>query len=155
MTEYYEVYLARFNLAIQDPDLPAPRYHTTIFVKTATNNDGTEHQVTGDITSATGMTYFPQERSSPEYSQTIHSFEKLGVTPASRHPADWERVLRSLPAPPQQKAFNIRTMKTEPFKTLDPLVFYEPGESRRPLVKCTEWALERALPVLRANGLIV
>jgi hypothetical protein len=73
----------------------------------------------------------------------------------SKHPADWDRVLRSVPAPPQQKAFNIKKMKTEPFKTQSPLTFYEPGEPRRPLVKCTEWTLERALPALRANGLII
>ncbi|KAJ6019005.1 hypothetical protein N7522_001072 [Penicillium canescens] len=155
MSGYYEVYLARYNLAIQDPDMPGPRFHTTIFVKTAADKSGILHHVTGDITSANGMVYIPQPRHSPEYSQSFHSLEKLGVTPMSKHPADWDRVLRSVPAPPQQKAFNIKTMKTEPFKTQSPLTFYEPGEPRRPLVKCTEWTLERALPALRANGLII
>lgn len=155
MSGYYEVYLVRYSLAMQDPDMPGPRFHTTIFVKTAADKSGVLHHVTGDITSANGMTYYPQQRRSPEYSQTFHSLEKLGVTPVSKHPVDWERVLRSVPAPPQQKAFNIKTMKTEPFKTQAPLTFYEPGEPRRPLVKCTEWTLERALPALRENGLII
>ncbi|KAI2896001.1 hypothetical protein CBS63078_8340 [Aspergillus niger] len=155
MSGYYEVYLARYSLAMPDPDMPGPRFHTTIFVKTAADKSGILHHVTGDITSPNGMTYTPQQRHSPEYSQTFHSLEKLGVTPASKHPDDWVKVLRSVPAPPQQKAFNIKTMKTEPFKSQSPLTFYEPGEPRRPLVKCTEWTLERALPALKTNGLII
>ncbi|KAB8213011.1 hypothetical protein BDV33DRAFT_185658 [Aspergillus novoparasiticus] len=155
MSGYYEVYLARYSLAMPDPDMPGPRFHTTIFVKTAADKSGILHHVTGDITSPNGMKYTPQQRHSPEYSQTFHSLEKLGVTPVSKHPDDWVKVLRGVPAPPQQKAFNIKTMKTEPFKSLSPLTFYEPGEPRRPLVKCTEWTLERALPALKAEGLIV
>lgn len=154
MSKYYEVYLARYTLAMQDPDVPGARFHTTLFVRTGAA-DGTLHHVTGDITSARGMTYTPQTGRVPEHSRTFHSLTKLGVTPASKHSADWKRVLRSVPPPPQQKAFNTQTMKTEPFKTRNPLTFYEPGEPRRPLVKCTEWVVERALPALRANGLII
>lgn len=155
MSEYYEVYLVRHTLAMPDPDVPGPRFHTSIFVKTAADKSGIQYHVTGDITSANGMVYNPQPKGYPEDSQSFHSLEKLGVTPVSSHPADWDRVLGSVPAPHQQKAFNTKTMKTEPFKTKAPLAFYGPGEPRRPLIKCTEWTLERALPALRANGLII
>ncbi|KAJ5929211.1 hypothetical protein N7454_007059 [Penicillium verhagenii] len=155
MSGYYEVYLARYNLAMQDPDMPSPRFHTAIFVETGADKSGIQWHVTGDVTSANGMIYTPQPRQSPEYSRSLHSLDKLGITPMSKHPADWDRVLRRIPAPPQQKAFNIKTMKTEPFKTLAPLTFYEPGEPRRPLVKCTEWTLDLAIPALRANRLII
>ncbi|KAJ5934437.1 hypothetical protein N7466_003984 [Penicillium verhagenii] len=157
MSGYYEVYLARYNLAMQDPDMPGPgpRFHTAIFVQTAADKSGIQYHVTGDVTSAGGMIYTPQPRQSADYSGSLNSLDKLGVTPVSKHPADWDRVLRRIPTPPQQKAFNIKTMKTEPFKTQAPLTFYEPGEPRRPLVKCTEWILDRAIPALRANGLII
>jgi hypothetical protein len=100
MSGYYEVYLARYSLPMQDPDMLGPRFHTTIFVKTAADKSGVLHHVTGDIISANGMTYTPQQRRSPEHSQSFHSLEKLGVTPESKHPVDWERVLRNVPGPP-------------------------------------------------------
>ncbi|KAL2847054.1 hypothetical protein BJX68DRAFT_240171 [Aspergillus pseudodeflectus] len=153
--EYYDVFLARYTLAIQDPDTPGTRYHTGIFVVTSTHGSGVLHQVTGDVTSPGGMVYTPTSEPAPQESECFHSVEKLGVTPATRYPGDWEEVLRGIPPPPQQKAFNVRTMRTEPFKSREPLVFYEPGEERKALVKCTEWTLERALPALRAKGLIV
>jgi hypothetical protein len=46
-------------------------------------------------------------------------------------------------------------MRTEPFKALNPLTFYEQGEARRPLIKCTEWTNDRAIPALRANSLVI
>ncbi|KAL4876940.1 hypothetical protein BJY04DRAFT_222617 [Aspergillus karnatakaensis] len=152
MPTYHEVYLAEFPLAMQDPDMPQPRYHTTIFVKTNPDNTGTIHHVTGDVTSAAGMSYTPRPHDPLE---PLHSLERLGVTPAAAHPHEWEKLLSSLPTPLQQKAFNVKTMKTEPFKTKDPLTFYETGEERRPLVKCTEWVLERALPALKESGLLI
>lgn len=155
MYGYYEVYLARYTLTLKDPDTPGPRYHTAIFVKTTPDKSGILHHVRGDITSAHGMEYIPEPKEFPEDSHNFHSVEKLGVTPVSKHPEDWEKVLRGVKAPHQQKAFNRKTMKTEPFKTLIPLTFYEPGEPRNPLMKCTEWTLERAVPALRANGLII
>lgn len=66
----------------------------------------------------------------------------------------WEQVLLATPTPPKQKAFNIATMTTEPFKTLNPLTFYNPGEPRRPLMKCTEWTEQYAIPALLKAGLI-
>ncbi|KAL3451396.1 hypothetical protein BJX65DRAFT_267858 [Aspergillus insuetus] len=154
-SEYYPVFIARYTLAIQDPDTPGPRYHTGIFVATSSDGSGVLHQVTGDVTSPDGMVYTPTSEPAPQESEVFYSIEELGVTPAERYPGDWEEALRGIPPPPQQKAFNLQTMRTEPFKTRDPLVFYEPSEERRPLVKCTEWTLERALPALKAEGLIV
>ncbi|RJE23171.1 hypothetical protein PHISCL_04478 [Aspergillus sclerotialis] len=155
MTTHYEVFLTKFHLTIQDPDTPGPRHHTTIFVQTSSDGSGILHQVTGDITSPAGMSYTPTPSTAPEQSETFHSSQRLGTTPASTHPDEWYRLLENVPAPPQQKAFNVKTMKTEPFKMKDPLTFYEPGELRRPLVKCTEWTLEKALPALRENKLII
>ncbi|KAL4925341.1 uncharacterized protein BDV17DRAFT_294565 [Aspergillus undulatus] len=157
MPAYHEVYLVRYELSIQDPDLPSPRYHTAILVETGSlgTGTGTLHQVTGDITSEGGMYYFPQDKSEQDKVQQPRSMEYIGVTPASSYPAEWDRVLRSIPPPRQQKAFNVMTMRTQPFKTRNPLVFYEEGEVRRPLVKCTEWTLERAVPALRASGLLL
>jgi hypothetical protein len=155
MPEYYNVFLARYTLAIQDPDTPGTRYHTGIFVATSTNGSGVLHQVTGDVTSPGGMVYTPTSEPAPQDTECFYSVEKLGATPVEKYPEDWEEVLRAIPPPPQQKAFNVQTMRTEPFKTREPLVFYKEGEERRPLVKCTEWTLERALPALRAKGLIM
>ena len=151
----HEVYLTKFHLSMPDPDIPGPRHHTAIFVKTESDGSGILHQVTGDITTPNGMYYTQTPTTAPEQSEIFYSSEKLGTTPASKHPDEWVKLLESVPAPPQQKAFNVKTMKTEPFKTKDPLTFYEPGEQRRPLVKCTEWTVERAIPALREERLII
>jgi len=119
------------------------------------DGSGILHHVTGDITSSGGMHYAPTAREDPKRSQTFHSSQKLGVTPVSKHTIEWKRVLESLPTPPQQKAFNKQTMRTEPFKTKDPLTFYNPGEPKRPLMKCTEWTMEIAIPALMSHGLII
>ncbi|CAI6091438.1 unnamed protein product [Clonostachys chloroleuca] len=70
----------------------------------------------------------------------------------------WDSVLRSLPTPPQQKASNpSKQGRVEPFKEKigrHEFVFYEPGEERQPLWKCTEWVEDYAIPALHQNGLI-
>jgi hypothetical protein len=153
---YYPVYKLRFSLAMADPDMPQPRYHTTLFVETnQADESGFLHHVTGDITSSQGMRYERKPRSRPEDSATFYNKEFLGYTLANGYPTSFDNVLRNIPAPPQQKAFNPATMRTEPFKTLHPLTFYEQGEARRPLMKCTEWTNGRAIPALQAAGLIV
>ncbi|GJP94470.1 hypothetical protein CBS63078_9245 [Aspergillus niger] len=117
-----------------DPDLPSPRYHTAIFVETdPVTGSGTIHELTGDITSPEGMYYESKLALRPESIDNFFS--------------------RTLLAPPQQKAFNVKRMKTEPFQRLSPLEFYEEGEERRPLVKCTEWVVGKAIPALRKAGL--
>lgn len=169
MPSQYSVYLFRFKLALSDPDMPSPRYHTLLFVATEPEpgsepgtrrtGKGYTHEVTGDITSPQGMTY--TQTHVQEDLSTTESFlskELLGYTDAAAYLAgSWDRVLRNLPRPPQQKAFNRVTMRTEPFKSLEPLVFYRPDEGRevrRPLWKCTEWTLELAVLALRGSGLI-
>jgi hypothetical protein len=147
MSDYRQVFLVKFALPMQDPDLPSPRYHTTLFVETEPNGNGTIHQVTGDIASSASMHYAPTPSEPPERMPEFHTSQILGVTPVSKHPGEWQRALESILASPQQKAFNI--------KTKTPLMFYEPGEPRRRLVKCTEWTMERAIPELKKEGLIV
>lgn len=154
MPATYTVYLVRSNLSIVDPDMPAPRYHTAIFVETQPDGSGVLHEVNGDITSSEGMRYESKFQTNPEDSSTFYSKEALGVTDAARYPKSFDNVLHQIPPPPQQKAFNSRTNRTEPFKSKDPLTFYEIGEHRKPLFKCTEWVLDQALPNLRSAGLI-
>lgn len=57
--------------------------------------------------------------------------------------------------PKMYSYINIRTMKMEPFKTKDPVTFYGRGEPLEPLIKCTEWMMERAMPALKSSGLII
>ncbi|PWY96702.1 hypothetical protein BO94DRAFT_530080 [Aspergillus sclerotioniger CBS 115572] len=149
----YSVYLIKTHLAIQDPDLPSPRYHTTIFVETdPITGSGHIHEVDGDITSREGMHYHSRSAPRPETSDTFFSRTLLGHTPAAGYPETWDTVLKAVPPPPQQKAFNIKRMQTEPFKSLSPLVFYENGEERGPLMKCPEWVVDKAIPVLKEVG---
>lgn len=155
MSQMYTVWKLRFSLSLQDPDVPGVRYHTTIFVETdPTGHSGDIHHVTGDITSQQGMHYEKKFRDDPRRSRTFNSREFLGYTDASTYPQSWQTLLARVPAPHQQKAFNTKTMRTEPFKSLNPLTFYEPGEARPPLIKCTEWTEQRAIPSLQAAGLI-
>ncbi|PYH30546.1 uncharacterized protein BO87DRAFT_379665 [Aspergillus neoniger CBS 115656] len=152
---HYPVYIIRTHLAMPDPDLPSPRYHTAIFVETdPVTGSGTIHEVTGDITSPEGMHYETKLGARPESDENFFSRMLLRMTNAANYPDSWDKVRRELPAPPQQKAFNIKRMKTEPFKRLLPLEFYEDGEERRPLVKCTEWVADKAIPALRKAGLL-
>lgn len=140
---------------MQDPDLPSPRYHNLLFVQTNAEGpgSGTKHQVTGDI--VTGMYYESVPCADPETTESVHAKTLLGYTQASTYPEQWESVLRSIPPPPKQKAFNITTMKMEPVKLWDPLTFYAAGESRRSLEKCTEWTEQKAIPALVGRELIV
>lgn len=154
MAQQYRVYIVKSILTMLDLDLPQPRYHTAIFIETEANGSGYVHYVTGDITSVGGMSYEKQFSGLPEQSDTFHAKDLLGVTDASTYPSLWDDLLQQIPPPPRQKAFNLKTMRTEPFKAENPLIFYEPGKSRRSLVKCTEWTLERAVPALRSAGLI-
>lgn len=152
--QLYRVFKLKHNLAMQDPDMPSPRYHTVVFVETNASGpgSGTKHHVTGDI--VTGMSYVSELYDDPQKSDDLYSQELIGYTDASSHPHGWDGVLSRVPAPPKQKAFNIKAMKTEPVKAWNPLAFYEPGEPRRPLVKCTEWVEQQAIPILVSKGLL-
>lgn len=52
-----QVFLIRFYLAEQDPDVPGQHYHCSILVETEADGSGTLHHVTGDIGSRHGMQY--------------------------------------------------------------------------------------------------
>ncbi|EQK97766.1 hypothetical protein OCS_06522 [Ophiocordyceps sinensis CO18] len=154
-SQWYRVYKLRFNLAMQDPDMPIPRFHTQIFIETNAEGPGTgtKHHVIGDI--VTGMYYESKPCHNPDRSESLYSKELLGYTNASIYPQEFDKILSGIPAPPRQKAFNAKTMRTEPVKSWEPLTFYEPGEPRQPLVKCTEWTEQQAIPTLSSKGLIV
>ncbi|CAG8221639.1 unnamed protein product [Penicillium salamii] len=150
----YPVYKVKFKLSIQDPDMVSHRYHTILFVQSNEQGprSGIKHHVTGDI--VTGMHYEPAKIQDPETDENFFSKEFIGNTRALNFPKNWNDILKSLPAPPKQKAFNRDTMRTEPVKTWEPLTFYEADELRRPLIKCTEWIENQAVPVLINAGLI-
>lgn len=152
----YPVYKVKSNLAIQDPDMPQPRYHTIIFVETNFDGrrSGVKHHVTGDIVSGMHYETVHYDPNDPETSESIHSKELIGYTAISAYPHAWEEVLGRVPPPPKQKAFNIKTMRTEPVKCWDPLTFHEPRETRRQLMKCTEWTEQLAIPALERGGLL-
>lgn len=149
------VFKVKFKLAISDPDMPSPRYHTIVFVETnhLGPGSGIKHHVTGDI--VTGMRYESTPIQDPEQDDNLHSKELIGDASMVNYPHNWNNLLGMLPAPPKQKAFNIATMKTEPVKYWVPLTFYEPGEPRRPLMKCTEWIEMQAIPALIEKGFLV
>ncbi|KKP07305.1 hypothetical protein THAR02_00629 [Trichoderma harzianum] len=150
--QWYPVYKLKFTLAVQDPDMPQPRYHTVVFVETDVDGGGTKFHVIGDITSS--ISYESTTFHIEENSQPLHSKELLGYTKTVNFKQEWDSILKSLPPPPKQKAFNIETMKTETVKEWDPLTFYNPGEYRKPLIKCTEWTEKQAIPALLKAGLI-
>ncbi|KAJ5332899.1 hypothetical protein MYU51_008861 [Penicillium brevicompactum] len=153
-SQRYPVYKVKFKLSIQDPDMPSPRYHTILFVETNERGPrtGIKHHVTGDI--VTGMRYEPTIIDDPQSDENLFSKELIGHTQALNYPKSWNDILKSLPVPPKQKAFNCKTMKTEPVKTWEPLIFYGAGERRRPLVKCTEWIENQAVPMLINAGIL-
>lgn len=150
----YRVYKVQFPLTMKDPDItdPAPRYHNIIWVETVPGKNGIKHHVTGDLVK--GMYYEGVAYHHPSNSKTKPAaFDCLGYTDKS--PAEWDAFIKkNVPAPPPQKAFNTKTMKTEPFKLANPLTFYAPGEPRKPLRKCTEWTNQDAIPKLKAAGYI-
>jgi len=112
--------------------------------------DGNIHHVTGDITS--GMYYNTKKAKRPEESRTFFGKEFLGTIKAANYPREMDEVLAALPPPPKQKKFNIKTMKTEQMKPDG--TFYTPGEPRPPMIKCTEWTLNQAIPALYAAGIV-
>jgi hypothetical protein len=147
----YRVFKVRYTIAIPDPDMPSPRFHNVIFVETNPNDEsGMIHHVTGDITS--GMHYDSKRGKRPEESESFYAKEILGTVDASDYPHEVDKVLSALPPPPKQKSFNIKTMKTEQMKPDG--TFYSPGEPRPPMIKCTEWTVNQAIPALYASGVL-
>jgi hypothetical protein len=146
----HNVYKIKHTIAIPDPDMPQPRYHHVLFVETKPNGDGRIHQVNGDIT--TGMYYESHDEKGPEELESFHDKEFLGMVKAEDYPERIDDVLRALPPPPKQKKFNVKTMRTEQMK--DDGTFYEAGELRAPMWKCTEWTANQAIPALYASGVL-
>ncbi|KAK6350272.1 hypothetical protein TWF696_006507 [Orbilia brochopaga] len=145
----YNVYRIEYTIAVPDPDMPTPRYHNVIFVETKTDGSGTIHNVVGDL--VTGMTYESEPSSRPEDSDTFFRKHYLGTVAESDYPKI-DEILQAVPAPPKQKSFNLASMKTEQHKS--PGVFYAPGEPRPPMVKCTEWTINQAIPALVDAGIL-
>ncbi|KAH7357022.1 hypothetical protein BKA65DRAFT_495982 [Rhexocercosporidium sp. MPI-PUGE-AT-0058] len=98
------------------------------------------------------MVYATRVGEKPEATDIFHAKEFLGTISAEDYPDEMDRVLSEQPPPPKQKHFNIRTMKTEQMKS-DGL-FYEVGESRPPMIKCTEWTENQAIPALYHSGIL-
>ena len=146
----FEVYKVRYKLAMADPDMPSPRYHTVIFVRTKPNGDGIIHHVTGDLVS--GMQYQSKSAKRPEDSQTFHNKELLGVVETTTYPDAFNQTCQQQPPPPKQKKFNPATHKTEQMKPDGS--FYKQGETKPPMVKCTEWTERQAIPALLRDGII-
>lgn len=141
----YRVFKVKDGPIMSDPDVPGPRYHTVIFVETNADGSGYVHHVTGDLVK--GMEYQRRPGGRPEDSETFYQKPFLGTVSASSYPESVNKVCKSLPAPPPQKSFNLRTMKTEPIKPDGS--FCQPGESRSTLIKYTEWTEEHAIPALQ------
>ncbi|KIW86584.1 uncharacterized protein Z519_12815 [Cladophialophora bantiana CBS 173.52] len=147
--KYFSVYKVQYRLAVQDPDMPQPRYHTVIFVETKDDKSGYIHHVTGDLVG--GMRYERKPGHQPEQSQTFHGKQLLGRVRESKY-SRLHEICAQQPAPGKQKKFNPTTMRTEPIKPNGD--FYQPGEPRQRLIKCTEWTLERAIPALQREGIL-
>lgn len=151
MPHDYKLYRVQERIPLPDPDMPQPRYHNILFLETSpSTGHGTNYQVTSDL--VTGMTYTSSPCSRPEDSPSLYAREFLGLVAAKHYPEEIERVLKGIPPPGKQKAFNASTMRTEQVKPDG--TFYGPGEFRPPMIKCTEWTIERAIPALRIAGIL-
>ncbi|KAF7960570.1 hypothetical protein EAE96_000249 [Botrytis aclada] len=151
----YNVYQMQYTLSLQDPDMPGIRYHNVIYVELVPGYSGIIHHVTGDITS--GMRYDSKPRIRPETSDAFESKKLIGTIKASDYPKKVDEVLKACPAPGKQKAFNMKTLKTEQVKEFSPdgkHVFYSAKEARPPMVKCTEWTVNQAIPALYKTGIM-
>ena len=147
----FKVSKVKDMLAMQDPEETETRYHTVIFVETdSSDGSGWIHHVTGDITN--GMKYERKPGNAPETSEAFHRKEVLGIVYASDYPDAMETVLHVQTPPHSQKAFNLRTYRTEAFKPDG--TFYGGHEQRPRLFKCTEWVEEKATPALLQGGII-
>ncbi|KAF4446729.1 hypothetical protein F53441_9662 [Fusarium austroafricanum] len=154
----HPVYKVKSTLSLPDPHMPPGRLHHAIFVETNENGSGIIYEVTGDVTSIGGMTYESTNAPSPKESENFHSMDLLGYRNLDIPLEKWNSILSSLPAPPQQKVANTKKQgQVEPFKEKisdSEYIFYEPGDEKRPLWKCTEWIEQYAIPALWEHNLI-
>ncbi|KAK6499411.1 hypothetical protein TWF506_004038 [Arthrobotrys conoides] len=150
---HFPVYRIENTLSIPDPDLPTPRYHNKIFIKTWEDGykSGRTCHVIGDLVS--GMTYNTRIDQDPELDPMFFAKHFLGFLKPQDYPDRVNEVLEVLPPPGRQKSFNRERMRTEQHKS--PGVFFEEGEERPRLVKCTEWIMEQAIPALVEAGVLI
>lgn len=181
----YGAWKIKEHLTIPDPEETRTRYHTYLFIqKDTTNNSpasqddapappmsnddnfaGWTHEVIGDISTSTGMTYLHKPVAcSPEHSEVFYAKQFLGRVRADGYPGNVDGVCRSIRPPGCQKKFNTGTMRYEGVVFEDGDAddgvrrawrFYEPGEERKGYFKCTEWLEERVVPRLVADGVII
>ncbi|KAI0107553.1 hypothetical protein GGR51DRAFT_559358 [Nemania sp. FL0031] len=149
---YYIVWKLRFKQPRQDPEAREIRYHTALFIETGSDNSGTLYHVAGSLD--VGMRYEVKEFRDPAQSRAFHSKEIIGHTSYTNY-TRWDSFLRGVPPPGRQMAVNPYTGEWEQVKRWNPLTFYRPGEPRPPLVRCTDWVEQRAIPALEAAGLLV
>ncbi|KAL9093422.1 MAG: hypothetical protein Q9159_000276 [Coniocarpon cinnabarinum] len=151
-TPHLPVYKLQFTIAIPDPDMAKPRYHTTLFIphlKAGSNND-IIYEVNGDL--VTGMQYSSRIIEAPESQETFHAKHYLGRLATGYQAADVEAVCAAQTPPGRQKAWNSSSMRYEPCKPDG--TFYTKNEKRLKLRKCTEWINEQVIPALVTRGLL-
>lgn len=146
----YRAFKTQDGPIMSDPDVAGPRYHTVVFVETQANGSGFVHHVIGDLVK--GMEYQRRRGDRPEESETFYRKDFLGTIAIEGYPQSVDGLCKELPTPPPQKAFNSRTMRTEPIKPNG--AFYELDEPRAKLFKCTEWTEEHAIPALRQANVL-
>ncbi|POR31936.1 Uncharacterized protein TPAR_07841 [Tolypocladium paradoxum] len=123
--------------------MPPDRLHHAILVQPRRTAPVPSTMLSVTLLREGGITYESKKTENPAGSRSVRSQELLGYTHSDAHLEQWNSVLSSLPTPPQQKASNPKKHgRVEPFKekiSEYQYVFYEPGEDRQPLWKCTEW----------------
>lgn len=151
-SEGYRVFKVQSKIALPDPAFSETRYHTALFIEMENDGSGRIHQVTGDIVSASGMTYEFKHETRPEDLEAFHAKFFLGWVRKCDYPDVFDGLLRSIPPPPRQRRFNITTMAYEQCRPDGS--GYEAGEPIPPYEKCTEWTNKKAIPALKNNGLL-
>lgn len=148
----YPFYRTLYKIALPDPDMPQSCYHNILFVETnPVTKTGSIHEVCGDITN--GMHYVSSpNRPNPETDEMFFREELVGLVRVEDYPDEFERVLRGVPPPKKQKAFNVKTMRTEQMK---PERGFMRTESRgRGWSSVRSGLLRGAIPVLVATGVV-
>ncbi|KAK0103105.1 hypothetical protein ONS95_000719 [Cadophora gregata] len=146
------VFKVKYELSIRDPFMSQPRHHTVLFLPFPkhSSGSGTIHHVVGDLVS--GMSYATRSEEDPESIQTFYSKELIGHVKQDNYPAMFEDVLSKLDPPPKQRKFRVETMRIEQCKPDGS--WYEEGEEKDRMWKCSEWIEEKAVPALIDAGLL-
>ncbi|OJD12814.1 hypothetical protein ACJ73_09294 [Blastomyces percursus] len=137
----YRVYIPQLDTASPDPLDPQKRYHEGIFVETDPDGRGTLFHVTGDIIAFGGMRYEERSEYRPRESAHYHNIINIGwVLRDDFHKGRIGAILQNLPKPPKQQG---PSFKPDPITGRCPMIWtkpngeaYEPGEQRRPIIKC-------------------